>query len=93
MEIINRREGSVLEVGVGTGLSLPFYGAHLDITGIDLSPDMLEKAQARVDAKNLGNISALREMDAGSLEFPDNRFDTVVAMYGNDRVCRTPEAE
>lgn len=81
VEIINRRKGSVLEVGVGTGLSLPFYGSHLDITGIDLSPDMLEKAQTRVDTKNLSNISGLYEMDAGALEFADGRFDTVVAMY------------
>lgn len=81
VEIINRRKGSVLEVGVGTGLSLPFYESHLDITGIDLSPDMLEKAQTRVDEHGLDNVSALREMDASALEFADEQFDTVVAMY------------
>jgi len=81
VEIINRGKGSVLEVGVGTGLSLPCYSSHLDITGIDLSPDMLEKAQERVDRHGLGNVKALREMDAGNLEFPDEHFDTVVAMY------------
>lgn len=81
VEIINRRKGSVLEVGVGTGLSLPAYRAHLEITGIDLSPDMLSKAQQRVVRGNLDNVSALREMDAEDLDFPDERFDTVVAMY------------
>src|SRR6266705_544262 len=43
VEIINQRNGRVLEVGVGTGLSLPTYGRHLEIVGIDLSPEMLEK--------------------------------------------------
>lgn len=81
VEIINRRKGSVLEVGVGTGLSLPIYGPHLEITGIDLSPEMLEKAQERVDRKGLDHVSGLHEMDAGELEFPDERFDTVVAMF------------
>lgn len=81
VEIINRRKGTVLEVGVGTGLSLPRYGDHLQITGIDVSPDMLNKARTRVDEQNLGHVSALHEMDAGRLEFPDEEFDTVVAMY------------
>ncbi len=79
--IINRRRGSVLEVGVGTGLSLPAYGAHLSVTGIDLSPDMLDKARARVAREKLANIDGLYEMDASALAFPDDSFDTVVAMY------------
>jgi phosphatidylethanolamine/phosphatidyl-N-methylethanolamine N-methyltransferase len=81
VRIINRRKGRVLEVGVGTGLSLPCYGEHLTITGIDLSPEMLAKAQAKVDRKRLGHVVALHEMDAGALAFPDESFDTVVAMY------------
>lgn len=81
VEIINRRKGSVLEVGVGTGLSLPIYAPHLEITGIDLSPEMLEKAQERVDRKGLDHVTGLYEMDASELAFPDDRFDTVVAMY------------
>ncbi len=78
---INRRSGSVLEVGVGTGLSLPDYAPHLEITGIDLSSEMLEKARERVDEENLTNVKALFEMDAGVLEFPDNSFDNVTAMF------------
>lgn len=81
VEIINRRKGSVLEVGVGTGLSLPRYGNHLQITGIDISPEMLNKARARAARHDLDNVMELREMDAGQLEFPDEEFDTVVAMY------------
>jgi phosphatidylethanolamine/phosphatidyl-N-methylethanolamine N-methyltransferase len=81
VEIINRRKGRVLEVGVGTGLSLPCYGSHLTITGIDLSPEMLAKAQDKVERKKLDNVAALHEMDAGALAFPDESFDTVVAMY------------
>lgn len=81
VEIINRRKGSVLEVGVGTGLSLTRYGKHLQITGIDISTDMLEKARGRVAKHGLTNVAGLYEMDAGKLEFPDEEFDTVVAMY------------
>ena len=58
VQIINRRKGRVLEVGVGTGLSLPCYGSHLTITGIDLSPEMLAKAQDKVERKSLGNVVA-----------------------------------
>lgn len=81
VELINRRQGRVLEVGVGTGLSLPAYARHLDIVGIDLSPEMLEKAHERVDEEGLAHVTGLHEMDAGNLQFPDNSFDTVVAMY------------
>ncbi|MGH1420036.1 MAG: class I SAM-dependent methyltransferase [Hyphomicrobiaceae bacterium] len=81
VELINQRSGSVLEVGVGTGLSLPNYKSNLEITGIDLSAEMLDKARERVSESNLTNIKALLEMDAGELEFPDNSFDVVTAMF------------
>jgi len=81
VELINASSGKVLEVGVGTGLSLPEYKSHLDITGIDLAPEMLEKARKRVSEEGLTNVSGLHEMDAGNLQFPDASFDTVVAMY------------
>src|ERR1700760_1925522 len=81
VEIINKSKGRVLEVGVGTGLSLPAYERHLEIVGIDLSPEMLEKARERVAAEGLRNVAGLHEMDAGALEFPNASFDTVVAMY------------
>ena len=81
VEVINTSAGRVLEVGVGTGLSLPGYGRHLEIVGIDLAPEMLDKARERVAAGNLDHVTGLHEMDAESLSFPDASFDTVVAMY------------
>ena len=78
---INNRRGRVLEVGVGTGISLPHYKRELNITAIDLSPDMLRRARSRVDAKNLDNVEAVLEMNAGALTFADEAFDIVVAMY------------
>lgn len=81
VEVINSGVGNVLEVGVGTGLSLPEYKSHLEITGIDLAPEMLEKARERVDEQGLTNVAGLYEMDASNLQFADNSFDTVVAMY------------
>lgn len=81
VEIINQRHGKVLEVGVGTGLSLPEYGNHLDIVGIDLSPQMLDKAREKVAEEGLHNVTGLHEMDASELTFPTGSFDTVVAMY------------
>jgi phosphatidylethanolamine/phosphatidyl-N-methylethanolamine N-methyltransferase len=80
-QLINESEGRVLEVGVGTGLSLPDYEDHLEVVGIDLSPDMLEKARERVAEEALTHVTGLHEMDAGDLRFPDASFDTVVAMY------------
>ena len=70
IRIINERSGSLLDVGVGTGIALPDYARHLQITGVDLSPDMLEKARERVAKRALSHIRELREMDAGALEFP-----------------------
>ena len=81
VDVINASTGRVLEVGVGTGLALPRYAKHLEVVGIDLAPEMLEKARQRVAAGNLDNITGLHEMDAENLAFPDSSFDTVVAMY------------
>lgn len=71
----------LLEVGVGTGLSLPRYRRDLKITGIDLSADMLEQARARVRDKKLNHVQGLIRMNAEAMEFEDNRFDVVCAMY------------
>jgi phosphatidylethanolamine/phosphatidyl-N-methylethanolamine N-methyltransferase len=70
----------VLEVGVGTGLCLPLYPRDCEITAIDLSSAMLEKAAARVKEHGLENVTLLR-MDAGEMDFPDNTFDIVIAAY------------
>ena len=71
----------VLEVGVGTGLSLPLYRRDARVTGIDVSREMLEKARGRVAKRGLANVEALLEMDAEAMAFPDASFDKVVAMY------------
>ena len=81
VDFINKRGGRVLEVGVGTGLSLPLYGPGLEVTGIDFSQDMLRKAKKKVATMNLTNVRELRQMDARALDFPDNHFDTVAAMH------------
>jgi phosphatidylethanolamine/phosphatidyl-N-methylethanolamine N-methyltransferase len=81
IEVINRRQGRVLEVGVGTGISLPQYQRQLRITGIDLSPEMLAKARERVERHGLDNVEALLEMDAANMKIEDESFDVVVAMY------------
>lgn len=80
-EINHHRRGRVLEVGVGTGLSLPSYAPFLKVTGIDLSPEMLAKAHSRVEKDKLRNVEGLHEMDASHMDFADNSFDTVVAMF------------
>jgi phosphatidylethanolamine/phosphatidyl-N-methylethanolamine N-methyltransferase len=77
----NRIGGRVLEVGVGTGISLPQYASHLRIFGTDISEAMLRKAQHRVDDLRLKNVEGLAVMDAEKLEFPDNSFDVVMAQY------------
>ena len=71
----------ILEVGVGTGLSLPLYDHSVSVVGIDISPEMLERARALVKRRRLGNIEGLWEMDAERMVFPDNSFDKVAAMY------------
>lgn len=81
VDCINRRPGSVLEVGVGTGLSLDLYGPGLEVTGIDFSREMLDKAVEKVERLGLDRVRALRRMDARALDFPDNHFDTIAAMH------------
>jgi len=71
----------LLELGVGTGISLPMYPPGVRVVGVDLSPDMLAIARRRVEDQRLHNVEAILEMDAEALAFPDAAFDTVVAMY------------
>src|SRR5262245_61380558 len=73
--------GRILEVGVGTGISLPDYARSNRLVGVDLSEPMLRKAQERVDAFGLTNVEALAVMDAQHLAFPDASFDVVMAQY------------
>lgn len=73
--------GRLLEVGVGTGLSLPGYAPNIRIVGVDLSEPMLRKAQEKVVEQKLGNVDALSVMDAQRMALPDRSFDVVVAQY------------
>src|SRR6201991_3077402 len=77
----NKIGGRVLEVGVGTGISLPLYAPHVRIFGTDISEAMLDKAKKRVTELGLKNIEGLAVMDAEKLEFPDNSFNVVMAQY------------
>lgn len=74
------RGDHVLEVGIGTGLNLPLYPAHCRLTGIDLSEEMLEKAQDKVVELGLGNVT-LKTMDATTMDFGEGEFDSAVATY------------
>ena len=73
--------GRILEVGVGTGISLPDYAPSNRLTGVDISVPMLKKARERVAARGLRNVEALAVMDAARLGFADASFDVVVAQY------------
>ena len=70
----------VLEVGVGTGLSLSAYPIHCQVTGIDLAPEMLEQAQEKIDQNGWRHLQVM-EMDALNLKFADNSFDYVMAFH------------
>ncbi|MBS0245116.1 MAG: class I SAM-dependent methyltransferase [Proteobacteria bacterium] len=73
--------GRLLEVGVGTGLSLPDYARHVRVFGVDLSEPMLRKAHERVVQERLDNVDGLAVMDAASMALPDRSFDVVVAQF------------
>jgi phosphatidylethanolamine/phosphatidyl-N-methylethanolamine N-methyltransferase len=77
----NRIGGRVLEVGVGTGISLPEYASNIGVVGVDISAEMLRKAQDRVDRLGLTNVEELAVMDAEHLQFADESFDVVMAQY------------
>ena len=82
VRIANTRPGQrILEVGVGTGLSLPFFRKDSHVTGIDVSAEMLAKARRRVERLGLQNVKELLEMDAEKMSFADNSFDAVLALY------------
>jgi phosphatidylethanolamine/phosphatidyl-N-methylethanolamine N-methyltransferase len=70
----------VLEVGAGTGTSFPAYPSHCEVTGIDLAPDMLARAQRKIRDNGWTHLKVL-EMNALDLEFPDDTFDYVMAFH------------
>jgi phosphatidylethanolamine/phosphatidyl-N-methylethanolamine N-methyltransferase len=70
----------VLEVGVGTGMSFTAYPAGADITGVDLSEEMLSLAQRQIEEEGWNNIRVMR-MNAQELEFEDSSFDVVTSFH------------
>jgi len=77
----DRIGGRILDVGVGTGLSLSDYSRTTKLCGVDISEPMLRKAQQRMRAMRLSNVEILAVMDAKNLAFADSFFDAVVAQY------------
>ena len=84
--VCRQATGEVLEVAVGTGLNLGLYPGQVTLTGMDLSPAMLDVARRR--ATDLGRDVDLRVGDAQRLEFEDASFDTVVCTFG---LCAVPD--
>ncbi len=75
-----KRGDRILEVGIGTGLNLPLYPAQCVVTGIDLSAEMLEKAQEKVVELGVVNVT-LKVMDATRMDFADDEFESALATY------------
>lgn len=73
--------GRIIEVGVGTGISLPQYSRDVRIVAVDLSDAMLDKARARVRDEGLTHVEQVVVADAEGLHFADSSFDAVVAQY------------
>ncbi len=71
----------VLEIGVGTGLSLADYDSDMRVTGIDASEAMIARAKIRAAAGTRAHIAELAVMDAEALGFPEQHFDAVVAQF------------
>ncbi len=75
--MLARAHGRVLELGIGTGLNLAYYPPGVELTGIDISPHMLDRARQR--AARLGVTAVLEVADIEALPYPDASFDTVTA--------------
>jgi ubiquinone/menaquinone biosynthesis C-methylase UbiE len=84
--VCSQARGDVLEVAPGTGRNLPHYPSEVRLTGVELSPKMLEVARQRAD--DLGRGVDLRLGDAQALPFPDDSFDTVVCTFA---LCTIPD--
>ena len=76
-EVVEKAQGNILEVGIGTGENLKYYEKTQKITGVDFSPGMLKVAKEK--AETIGVDVELLEMDIQEMSFPDSSFDTVVS--------------
>ena len=84
--VCSQARGEVLEIAVGTGRNFPFYPEEVLLTGIELSPKMLDLARRR--ARELGRDADLRVGDAHNLPYPDASFDTVIVTLA---LCTIPD--
>ena len=82
----SQARGEVLEIALGTGRNLSHYPRGVRLTGVELSPAMVELARRR--AGELGIVADLREGDAQNLPFVDDSFDTVVSTLS---LCTIPD--
>jgi len=78
---------SILEIGIGTGKNISYYPQNINVTGVDLSTNMLKRARKIVENKHLENVH-LHEMDAQQLDFPADTFDETVATFA---FCSVPD--
>ena len=90
VDAAERIGGHILEVGVGTGISLPHYSHTNRVVGLDISEPMLRRANAKIRTQNLHHVDGLAVMDAANLGFPDQSFDVVVGQY---LITAVPDAE
>jgi phosphatidylethanolamine/phosphatidyl-N-methylethanolamine N-methyltransferase len=81
IEAAEKIGGRILDVGIGTGISLEEFSRDNRIVGVDISEPMLRRAHKRVVDLNLTNVECIAVMDAAKLGFPDDFFDVVVAQY------------
>jgi phosphatidylethanolamine/phosphatidyl-N-methylethanolamine N-methyltransferase len=70
----------VLEIGIGSGISLPLYPDGVILDGIDISPEMLSKARKRINGSSTRRVT-LQVMDAESLRFENDTFDKIAVMH------------
>ena len=78
---VNKLDGRVLDVGIGTGLELPMFKRDIQLVGVDLSEGMLSIARKRVEELGLTHVESLLVMNALNMQFPDASFDAVIAPY------------
>ena len=82
VRLVNDRPSQrILEVGVGTGLSLPYFRSDARVVGIDVSVEMLAKARERLRRRGFAQVEALLEMNAEATSFADSSFDAAIALY------------
>lgn len=77
-QLLRSVRGRVLELGVGAGANFPFYGRGLELTAVDFSPVMLEKARAANEQLYGLNVDFIQS-DVDRLAIPDDSYDTIVS--------------